>query len=109
MLMAVMMHTHPAAFILSPRIWKENRGMSVLSPDFSEAGYLGEVEVPHLHRGHNHVESLFTGRAQGRRKRLHLVQQFDDSLVEAEVSKPVAQSPVFDPERAIACHAGHDF
>ncbi len=53
----------------------------------SEPGDFGKVEAADLHGRDHHVESLFAGGADGRRKRFHVVQQFDDALIEAEIAQ----------------------
>jgi hypothetical protein len=45
----------------------------------------------------------------GGRKRFHIVQQFDNALIEAKIAQAPATPAVFDQERAVARHAGHDF
>src|ERR1035438_5738461 len=66
------------------------------------------MKITYLHGRDHHVERLFSRRADSRGERFHVVEQFDKSLVEAEIPQPASQAPVFNQEGAIASHTGHD-
>src|SRR5580704_3933455 len=73
-----------------------------------EARYFSKVEAADLHSRDHHIESLFAGGANGRRKRFHVVQQFDNALIKAEIAQASADAPVLDQKRSIPRHPGHD-
>src|ERR1035438_9246837 len=66
------------------------------------------MKITYLHGMDHHVERLFSRRADSRGERFHVVEQFDKSLVEAEIPQPASQAPVFNQEGAVASHTGHD-
>src|SRR4029077_17589455 len=45
-----------------------------------------EMKVADFHRGHNHLERLFSGRANGRSQHFYVRQHLDDALVEPEIA-----------------------
>src|SRR5258708_9435576 len=50
-----------------------------------EPRHFGEIEIAHLHRGHNHIEGLFTRRAHDRRQGLDVREQLDQVLIEPKI------------------------
>ena len=74
----------------------------------SELGDFGEVELVDLHSRDHHIESLLTGGANRRRERLHVREQFDYTLVEAEVPHSSHDVSAIDEEGSIASHPSHD-
>src|ERR1039457_4932 len=96
----------PGVFLNCTRIGVGRRKR--LPHDALEPGDFREMKTAHLHGRDHHVERLFSPCAHGRRERFHVVEQFDKSLVEAEIPKPAGQAPVFNQEGAVASHTGHD-
>jgi hypothetical protein len=45
-----------------------------------------EMEVADFHRGHNHLEGFFSGRAHGRPQHFDVRQHLDDALIEPEIA-----------------------
>src|SRR5215469_11351623 len=61
-----------------------------------------QIKITHLHRGHDHIESLFPRCPPGRRNLLDLRQHLDQALIEAEISDTADDPPVFHQERTVA-------
>src|ERR1039457_4483876 len=97
----------PGVFLNCTRIGVGRRKR--LPHDALEPGDFREMKTAHLHGRDHHVERLFSRCAHGRRERFHVVEQFDKSLVEAEIPQPASQAAVFNQEGAVASHPGHDF
>src|SRR6267154_25774 len=74
-----------------------------------ELGDFGEVEIVDFHGGDDHLEGFFAGGADGGAQQFHVVQHFDEGLIEAEVADGAGNLPLLNKKEAIAGHAGHDF
>src|SRR3984957_9619861 len=74
-----------------------------------EFGDFGEMEIANFHRRDDHVETFFTGRANGRAQHLDVGQRRDDALIESEITNAACNFAILDQERAVAGHAGDHF
>src|SRR5580704_5448549 len=84
-------------------------GEEILSCGLLKLCNFRKVEVPDLHRGDDHFEGFFASGADGRAELLDVTEQFEDGLIEAEVAGGGGDFAIFDEEKAVAGHAGHDF
>src|SRR5215468_1932762 len=55
----------------------------------SELRNLGEVELVYFHSRNHHVKGLFPAGPHGPSHRLHMVQQFNQALIEAKIADSV--------------------
>src|SRR6266478_4423871 len=68
----------------------------------------GEVEIVDFHGGDDHLEGFFTRGADGGAQQFHVIEHFDEGLIEAEVADGASNLPLLNKKEAIAGHAGHD-
>ncbi len=54
--------------------------------DGLELGDFRKVEIPHLHRRHDHLKRLFPGRPHRGAKKLNIAKHLQDRLVEPEIA-----------------------
>ena len=67
------------------------------------------MKIADLHRGDYHFEGFFACGADGGAEELDIAEHFEDGLIEAEIADCGRDFAVFDQEKAVAGHAGHDF
>src|SRR5262249_3426215 len=70
---------------------------------------LGEVELVYFHSRNHHVKGLFPASPHRPSHRLHVVQQFNQALIEAEVADAVLHLSTFHLKRSVTGHAGENF
>src|SRR5258708_5159301 len=66
------------------------------------------MEIVDFHGGDDHFEGCFAGGADGGAQQFHVIQHFDEGLIEAEVAHGAGNLPLLNKKEAIACHAGDD-
>src|ERR1700733_8573312 len=71
-------------------------------------GDFGEIELADLHGGGDHVKRLFPAKTERHTHGFNVRKQMNQAFVEPEVADTLANSPIFDQERAVASHAGYD-
>src|SRR6185312_106325 len=67
---------------------------------------LSKIEIAHLHCRHHHVKRLFPARPKRHAHLIHIIQEMNESLIEAEIANPTFDLAILDQECAITRHSG---